>query len=136
VASLILIVAMFVLLWVLLIRPQRQRQQQQQRMIEAIDPGDEILTVGGIYGIVEEIDDEDDLVVEIAEGIRVRVSRRAVASVVKPEEEEEDEETGSDGQVGELPEAEAPTGRVEAVKDGEQVVRDEAAEGSAEPSRR
>jgi preprotein translocase subunit YajC len=134
VASLILIVAMFVLLWVLLIRPQRQRQQQQQRMIEAIDPGDEILMVGGIYGIVEEIDDEDDLVVEIAEGIRVRVSRRAVASVVKPEEEDEEDESA--GEAGELPETDAPAGRVEAVKDGEQVVRDEAAEGSAEPSRR
>jgi preprotein translocase subunit YajC len=133
VASLILIVAMFVLLWVLLIRPQRQRQQQQQRMIEAIDPGDEILMVGGIYGIVEEIDEEDDLVVEIAEGIRVRVSRRAVASVVKPEEEDED---GSDEEVGELPDDDVPAARVDAVKDGEQVVRDEAAEGSAEPSRR
>jgi preprotein translocase subunit YajC len=90
VASLILIVAMFVLLWILLIRPQRQRQQEQQRMISSIDIGDEILTVGGIYGIVEEFDEEEDLVVEIAEGIRVRVARRAVAAVVKPEEEIEE----------------------------------------------
>jgi preprotein translocase subunit YajC len=133
VASLILIVAMFVLLWVLLIRPQRQRQQQQQRMIEAIDPGDEILTVGGIYGIVEEIDEEDDLIVEIAEGIRVRVSRRAVASVVKPDEEDED---GPDEELSELPDDDVPAAGVEAVKDGEQVVRAEAAEDSVEPSRR
>ena len=90
-ASLILIVAMFVLLWFLLIRPQRQRQQQQKHLIESVEPGDEILTVGGIYGIVEELDDEEDLVVEIAEGIHVRVARRAVATVVKPEEEEADE---------------------------------------------
>jgi preprotein translocase subunit YajC len=81
---------MFVLLWILLIRPQRQRQQEQQRMISSIDIGDEILTVGGIYGIVEEFDEEEDLVVEIAEGIRVRVARRAVAAVVKPEEEIEE----------------------------------------------
>ena len=46
-----------------------------------------MLTVGGIYGIVHEIDEEDDLIVEIAEGIRVRVARRAVAGVVKPEDE-------------------------------------------------
>lgn len=91
-ASLILIVAMFVLLWILLIRPQRQRQQEQHRMIESIEIGDEILTVGGIYGIVEEFDEEDDLVVEIAEGIRVRVARRAVAAVVKPEDEVEAED--------------------------------------------
>ena len=92
-ASLILIVAMFALLWLLLIRPQRMKQAQQQRMIDAVEPGDEVLTVGGIYGIVEEIDEEDDLVVEIAEGIQVRVARRAVASVVKPDDEE-DEEAG------------------------------------------
>ena len=58
-----------------------------------------MLTVGGIYGIVHEIDEEDDLIVEIAEGIRVRVARRAVAGVVKPEDEadedeEDDEEAG------------------------------------------
>jgi preprotein translocase subunit YajC len=126
VASLILIVAMFVLLWVLLIRPQRKRQQDQQRLIEAVEPGDEILTVGGIYGIVEEIDEEDDLVVEIAEGIHVRVARRAVASVVKPEEEYEEE----------LAEAQADAIEEDAVKDGDQDVRTEAAEDAAASSRR
>jgi preprotein translocase subunit YajC len=96
VASLILIVALFALLWLLLIRPQRQKQANQQRLIESVEPGDEILTVGGLYGIVEEIDEEDDLVVEIAEGIQVRVARRAVATVVKPEEDEEEEEDQED----------------------------------------
>jgi preprotein translocase subunit YajC len=88
--SLILIVAMFVLLWVLLIRPQRARQQQQQRMLSTIEVGDEILTVGGLYGIVQEIDEEDDLVVEIAEGIQVRIARRAIGTVVKPEDDDEE----------------------------------------------
>lgn len=127
-ASLILIVALFVLLWVLLIRPQRQRQHQQQRMIETIEPGDEILTVGGIYGIVEEIDEDDDLVVEIAEGIRVRVSRRAVASVVKPEDEEEDE--------AELVDEDAVADEEATVKDEAQDVRSGAAEDATTPSRR
>ena len=85
-ATLILLAAMFVLLWVLLIRPQRQRQQKHQSC-SSVEPGDEILTVGGLYGIVQEIDDEDDLVVEIAEGIHVRIARRALAAVVKPEDE-------------------------------------------------
>ena len=96
-ATLILLAAMFVLLWVLLIRPQRQRQQKHQSLLSSVEPGDEILTVGGLYGIVQEIDDEDDLVVEIAEGIHVRIARRALAAVVKPEEDDEDDET--DGEV-------------------------------------
>ena len=96
-ATLILLAAMFVLLWVLLIRPQRQRQQKHQSLLSSVEPGDEILTVGGLYGIVQEIDDEDDLVVEVAEGIHVRIARRALAAVVKPEEADEDDET--DGEV-------------------------------------
>jgi preprotein translocase subunit YajC len=102
VGSLIILVAMFALLWVLLIRPQRARQQKQQSLIAAVEAGDEILTVGGLYGIVQEIDEEDDLIVEVAEGIHVRIARRAVASVVKPEDLEagdEDEEDEVDGLV-------------------------------------
>ncbi len=89
--NLIIIVAMFLLLWVLLIRPQRARQQKQQQMLAAIEIGDEVLTVGGLYGIVREIDEEDDLVVEIAEGIQVRIARKAVGTTVKPEDEDDDD---------------------------------------------
>jgi preprotein translocase subunit YajC len=89
VPSLIIILAMFVLLWALLIRPQRAKQQRQQQMLSQVAPGDEILTVGGIYGIVVEVEDDDDCVVEIADGIHVRIARRAIASVEKPEEDDE-----------------------------------------------
>ncbi len=94
-AQLILLLAMLVLLWALLIRPQRSRQRQQQELLQSVEPGDEILTVGGLYGIVQEIDEEDDLVVEVADAVHVRIARRAVAGVVKPDEEhdEDDEET-------------------------------------------
>jgi len=92
-AQLILLLAMLVLLWALLIRPQRSRQRQQQELLQSVEPGDEILTVGGLYGIVQEIDEEDDLVVEVADAVHVRIARRAVAGVVKPDEAEEDEES-------------------------------------------
>jgi preprotein translocase subunit YajC len=93
-AQLILLLAMLVLLWALLIRPQRARQRQQQEVLSAVEPGDEIITVGGLYGIVQEIDEEDDLIVEVADAVHVRIARRAVAGVVKPDDEtEEDEES-------------------------------------------
>ncbi len=88
--QLIIIVAMFALLWMLLIRPQRVKQQKQRALLESVVVGDEILTVGGLYGIVQEIDEDDDLVVEIAEGIHARIARRAVASVVKPDDEDDE----------------------------------------------
>ncbi len=52
-----------------------------------VDIGDEILTVGGLYGNVIEIDDDDDLMLEIAPGTQVRIARRAVAAVVPPDDE-------------------------------------------------
>ena len=107
-AQLILLLAMLVLLWALLIRPQRSRQRQQQELLTSVEPGDEILTVGGLYGIVQEIDEEDDLIVEVADAVHVRIARRAVAGVVKPEEEtdeaedaDEDDEHAEPAQVDE-----------------------------------
>jgi preprotein translocase subunit YajC len=85
-AQLIVIVAMFVLLWLLFIRPQRQRAQAQQQLVSGIEVGDEILTVGGIYGTVLELRD-DELVLEIAPGTRVRAARRAVAAVMPDDDE-------------------------------------------------
>jgi len=129
-AQLILLVAMLVLLWALLIRPQRNRQRQQNDLLSTVEPGDEILTVGGLYGIVQEIDEEDDLIVEVADAVHVRIARRAVAGVVKPEED--DDEPGSDAlEDG----AEAPGG-VDSVNDSEDFVSDEDAESPAALERR
>jgi preprotein translocase subunit YajC len=90
-AQILFLVAMFALLWFVLIRPQRAKQQRQRQMLEAIEPGDEIMTVGGLIGIVQSIDEDEELIVEIADGIHVRISRRAVANVVKPDAEGADE---------------------------------------------
>ena len=90
---------LFGVLWFVMIRPQRAKAQAQQRMLSTVAPGDEILTVGGIYGIVQELEpDEDggDLVVEIADGIHVRVARKALATVIKPEDDDEDEDEDED----------------------------------------
>jgi preprotein translocase subunit YajC len=90
--GLILILLAFGVLWLVMIRPQRARQQRQQQLLASVAPGDEVLTVGGLYGIVQSIDEEGDLIVEIADGIHVRLARRSVAAVVKPDEEEEGDE--------------------------------------------
>ena len=79
---LIILVALFALMWLLLIRPQRRRQAQQAEMQDVVEPGDEILTAGGIHGTVREVDDEI-VHVEIAPGTIVRLDRRAVAAVAQ-----------------------------------------------------
>ena len=87
--GLLIIVLLFGAMYFLMIRPQRAKAQAQQRLLNTVEVGDEVLTVGGIYGIVQELEpDEDggDLVVEIADGIHVRIARKALATVVKPDD--------------------------------------------------
>ena len=87
--QLVILVAMFALLWLLLIRPQAKRKLAQQRLLSSVEVGDEILTAGGLYGFVRAIGDGDELEVEISPGTRVRMARRAVAAVIPPEDADE-----------------------------------------------
>ena len=91
---LIIIAVMFALLWLLLIRPQRTAQQQRERMVQDIDVGDEILSSGGVFGTVRGVsEDEEQLFVEIAPGVEVRMDRRAVGAIVSSETADEKEDT-------------------------------------------
>jgi preprotein translocase subunit YajC len=88
VSFLIIMVLLLVVMYVLMIRPQRQRQAQQQAMIQGAAVGDDVLTTGGIYGTVTEADG-DDVVVEIAQGLQVHMTRRGIAAVLPPETEDD-----------------------------------------------
>jgi len=93
VGYLIIIVVLFAAMWLFLVRPQRRRQLEQAQLQDSLEPGDEILTAGGIHGTVREI--EDELVhVEIAPGTVVRLDRRAVATVVQEPEPDAQNEPG------------------------------------------
>jgi preprotein translocase subunit YajC len=88
---LLFLALMLVVMYVLMIRPQRQRQQEMQRTIEGAGVGDDVLTTGGIYGTVVRAEG-DDLVVEIADNLTVHMTRRGIAAVLPPEDEEEVDE--------------------------------------------
>ena len=66
------------LFYVLLILPQRRRQKSMQQLRDAMEIGDEVRTVGGIYGRVTNIT-EGDIVIDVGGGTTLRVARRAVA---------------------------------------------------------
>jgi preprotein translocase subunit YajC len=92
-----MVALLFGALYFLFIRPNKRRRQQQIEMQSSIGPGDEVLTVGGLYGTVQEIDDER-VVLEVAPGVTNQYTRQAISSVVRsanqPEEaadEDEDE---------------------------------------------
>ncbi|TML29716.1 MAG: preprotein translocase subunit YajC [Actinobacteria bacterium] len=91
----IFIIVILILMWFLLIRPQRRRQQDSQRLIASLSVGQEIVTAGGLYGTITALE-EDEARVEIADGIEVRVAKRAIAGVLSeddPDELPEPEET-------------------------------------------
>jgi preprotein translocase subunit YajC len=79
--SLVFIAVMLVLLWVLLIQPQRRRQQQQARLLAEIKEGDDVITLGGLYGRVQSVEDES-VRLEVAPQTSVRVAKSAVAARV------------------------------------------------------
>jgi preprotein translocase subunit YajC len=89
VSAYIFILALLALMWFMLIRPQRRRQLEAQRLLETIGVGKEIVTAGGLYGTVTAVEG-DEVRVEIADGVEVRIAKRAVAAVVSDNEEPEE----------------------------------------------
>lgn len=77
------LIILFVIFYFLLIRPQQKRAKEHKQMISAIQKGDQVVTTGGIHGRVASVN-EDSISVEIAEGVKVKVSREAI-SVRKPQ---------------------------------------------------
>lgn len=73
--------ALFAVMYVFLIMPQRKKQRAQQDLLGTIGPGDEVVTGGGIYGGVTEVDG-DVVYLEIAPDIEIKVARRAIADRV------------------------------------------------------
>jgi preprotein translocase subunit YajC len=94
--GLLIIALLFGVMWFLLIRPQRARAREQQELIASLEPGDEIVTAGGLYGVITAVDGEV-LHVEIADGLVVRTARNAVAGIVEADDEEEHAGEEDDG---------------------------------------
>jgi preprotein translocase subunit YajC len=80
------LIAMFGLMWLLLIRPQQRRVRQHQAVVSAIKAGDEIITAGGIHGTVTEVED-DTVLIEISPDVIVRVLTGAISQRLTPPED-------------------------------------------------
>ena len=78
------LVLIFVVFWFLLIRPQKKQQKERDLMIANLKKNDHVLTHAGIYGIVKQINDQDFvLCIDENKDVRVKVSRTAIAAVIK-----------------------------------------------------
>jgi preprotein translocase subunit YajC len=84
--TLVFLGGMLVLFWLLIVMPQRRRRSQQEALIGQLEPGDEVLTLGGLLGVVREVG-EHEVVLEIAPETRVRVAKTAVTGRIEPDVE-------------------------------------------------
>jgi len=74
-------IALFVIFYFLLIRPQQKRQKDHKAMLEAISKGDEVVTMGGLLGKVVDLN-ENFMTLEIAKGTQVKVQRNLVQAMM------------------------------------------------------
>ena len=94
--TLIFLVGMILLFYFLIVMPQRRRRQVQARLMTDVEVGDEVMTLGGIFGVVREVGDHH-VVLEIAPDTRVRLAKSAITArtEAEPEEEPADSPDGS-----------------------------------------
>ncbi len=76
-------VAIFAVMWFLMIRPQMKRQRELQNKISSIKKGDQVLTAGGFLGKVTKVDD-DYAEIELAPNVRVKALKSTIADIVPP----------------------------------------------------
>ena len=86
ISTLIPFVLIFLIMWLLLIRPQQKKMKEHRAMVEALRRGDQVVTAGGIIGKVTKVKDDGEIEVELAKDVTVRVLRHTVTNVVSKTE--------------------------------------------------
>ena len=80
--GLIPLIAIFIIFYFLIFRPQIKKQNEHQQMLENLQKNDKVITAGGIFGVIKNIND-DILNVEIADGVIVKMSKATISDIIK-----------------------------------------------------
>ena len=80
------LILIFVIFYFFLIRPQQKRVKDHKAMVESLKRGDEVITSGGIIGIVDRVMEDDRIEVTISENTKVQIIRSTITSLLKKEE--------------------------------------------------
>jgi preprotein translocase subunit YajC len=84
---------MFAVLYMVMIRPQQKRTRAARALLESLDVGDEVITIGGMHGTITAIDDEEgEVTVEVAPDVEVRLVKSAIARKLVFDDEDEEGE--------------------------------------------
>jgi len=80
------LILIFAIMYFLLIRPQQKKLKEHQKMVEALRRGDQVITQGGLIGKVTKVKDDNEIEVELAEGVKVRVVQSTITNVINKTE--------------------------------------------------
>ena len=89
IAQFVPLVLIFAVFYFLLIRPQQKKMKQHREMLSQVARGDKVVTNGGLIGTVTKVLNDNELQVEIAEGVRVHIMRAMIANVLDKTEKSE-----------------------------------------------
>jgi preprotein translocase subunit YajC len=78
--NLVMMGAIVIVFYFFMIRPQMKKAKEQKKYIEALKKGDQVLTIGGIYGKIIEVRDDATFIMEIEDGSRMKISKNAVSN--------------------------------------------------------
>lgn len=85
-AQFVPLILIFLIMYFLLIRPQQKKVKEHQAMVAALRRGDTVVTQGGVIGKVVKVKDDNELEVEIADGVKIRVVQNTIAAVTSKTE--------------------------------------------------
>lgn len=74
------LIAIVVVFYFFMIRPQMKKAKEQKKYIESLKKGDKILTIGGIYGKIVEVREDESMIIEVEDGSKMRISKNAVSN--------------------------------------------------------
>ena len=83
------LILIFIVFWFILIFPQQRRQKQHKKMLESLQKGDKVVTVGGIHGTVTHIGDKT-VIIKVDENTKLEVNKNAIAAIVEKKAKKED----------------------------------------------
>ncbi|MFN3145880.1 MAG: preprotein translocase subunit YajC [Paracoccaceae bacterium] len=84
--SFVPLILIFAIMYFLLIRPQQKKVKEHQKMVEALRRGDQVVTQGGLIGKVSKVKEDNEIEVELAENVKVRVVKTTIAQVLSKTE--------------------------------------------------
>ena len=85
-AQFIPLILIFVIFYFFLIRPQQKRVKDHRAMVQGLKRGDEVITSGGIIGVVEKVFEDDKIEVVLADNVIVKIIKSTITSLLKKEE--------------------------------------------------